>query len=61
MKFRAQITITWNPENEEETTVTYSEGWNGLLPIEQADNLKDAIANLTEKYNERISKGFAHG
>lgn len=48
---KSQITITWNPEAENETTVTYSGGWQELSSLERLDNLKDALAELEQKYN----------
>lgn len=55
---KAQITITWNPERLEETKITFSEEWNNLSAIEQADCLQDALGELITKYNERIEKGL---
>lgn len=54
---KAQITITWNPNKGEETTVSFSEGWNNLLNIEKADCLEDALCELTDKYSKLVEAG----
>lgn len=43
---KAQITITWNPEREEETRVKLSDTWCALNHVEKIDNLMDAISYL---------------
>lgn len=48
---KSQITITWNPDLPEETKVTYSEGFEKELWIAKLDCLRDAIFELTQKYN----------
>lgn len=53
---RSQITFTWNPENLEETKVSYSVGYDELSRIEKLDFLQDAIGTLTEKYNLTLKK-----
>ena len=58
---KATITITWDPSLPGETKITYSKGWEALTQIEKADNLKDSLGVLTEKYNTTIDKGLICG
>lgn len=45
-----QITITYNHE-QDETKVTFSEGYRTIYDIAQLDMLHDALYELTIKYN----------
>jgi hypothetical protein len=51
----ARVTITWNASRSPETTVTVSDQFKALLPIERADCLQDAMADLEALYDEALA------
>ena len=55
---QSQITITWNPEREEETKVRPSAAFNQLSPIERLDCLKDAIHDLGKIYEAVMAEAY---
>lgn len=55
------ISITWNTNRGTETKISYSANWMSLTNLEKADNLKDAIEMLNERYNTIVAKGLSNG
>lgn len=51
---KSQITCTWNPDRDEESKITLSEGWKSLPHIDRLDHLQDTLGELMELYNSTL-------
>ena len=51
---KRQIIATWNPETEEGTKITFTEGYEKMDTIEKLDFIVDLLSDLQERYNKLL-------
>jgi len=54
MIMKRQIIATWNPETEEGTKITFTEGYEKMDTIEKLDFIVDLLSDLQERYNKLL-------